>query len=339
MKKIILICALAFSIVLSACSSVDNQNNSSDMITNADTVKLGLGIIANRNSSSASTEDGFSQTSCTVAAICIDDSGKITKCVIDELEVKTTISASGKITSDLSYQAKTKNELKNEYGMEKASSIGKEWYEQVKGFCTYVTGKTLDEIENIAVDKNEYPTDSDLKASVTISIGNFKQALKKAFENATNSGSKKDDKLGLGIVSSIENSKDASQDVGTVQTDITISAVTYGTAGNVTANKIDEVRCVTNFDNSGKITTNSSGEIKTKTELGKDYGMKAASSIGKEWNEQAKSLEKLLSGKTITDIGNIALDESKKPTSSDIKAEVTIAIDKIKQAIKKAGTM
>ncbi|MBE6903913.1 MAG: hypothetical protein E7480_04830 [Ruminococcaceae bacterium] len=342
MKKFISICLLILIFSLSACSPADNQTISSDisdMVTNSDTVKIGLGIVASQKATSASSEDGSCITNCTVAAICVDDAGKIVKCIVDEIEVKATVSASGKITSDLSYQAKTKTELKDSYNMEQASSIGKEWYEQAKSFSTYVTGKTLKEIEGIAVDKNQYPTGSDLKGSVTISIGNFKEAIKKAFENATNSGSKKDDMLGLGIVSTIENSKDASQDIGTVQADITVTAVSYGTAGNVTASKIDEIRSAINFDNSGKITSEPSTQLKTKTELGKDYGMKAASSIGKEWNEQAMSLEKLLKGKTITDIGNIALDDSKKPTSSDIKAEVTIAIDKIKQAFKKAGTM
>ncbi len=339
MKKFILILsALVFVFSLSACSNMENTNTGSD-ITNDDTVRLGLGITANQKSSmSASDTDGAGQTNCTVAAVLIDDAGKIIKCVIDEIEVKTTFSASGTITSDLSYQAKTKNELKDSYDMKQASSIGKEWYEQVKSFCEYVTGKSLKEIENISVDKNQYPTSSDLKASVTIAIGNFKAAIKKAYENAENSGSKRDDSLGLGIVSSVENSKDASQDTGAVQADITVTAVTYGEAGDVSASKIDEVRSIINFDNTGKITSDIASQLKTKNELGDDYGMKKASSIGKEWYEQALSLEKLLKGKTITDIKDIALDDSKKATASDIKAEVTIAIDKIKHAFTKAGT-
>ncbi|WZU01696.1 hypothetical protein MGH68_00690 [Erysipelothrix sp. D19-032] len=37
---------------------------------------------------------------------------------------------------------RTKGQKKDEYGMKIASSIGKEWYEQVAAFNEYVIGKT-----------------------------------------------------------------------------------------------------------------------------------------------------------------------------------------------------
>jgi hypothetical protein len=67
-----------------------------------------------------------------------------------------------------------------EYGMEKASGIGKEWNEQAEAFAKFVTGKTAAEIEGIAVDAEQHVLDTDLKASVTISVGDFKAAIAKA---------------------------------------------------------------------------------------------------------------------------------------------------------------
>jgi hypothetical protein len=64
--------------------------------------------------------------------------------------------------------------------MKEASGIKKEWNEQAAEFGKYVTGKTAVEIKGIAVDEAGYPLSSDIKSSVTISIGGFLAALMKA---------------------------------------------------------------------------------------------------------------------------------------------------------------
>ena len=81
---------------------------------------------------------------------------------------------------DLTAAQPSKNELGDAYGMKKASSIGKEWYEQAAAFSAYVTGKTVSEVSGIAVDDHESPTDADLAASVTIGIGEFQTLIEKA---------------------------------------------------------------------------------------------------------------------------------------------------------------
>jgi len=70
----------------------------------------------------------------------------------------------------------------------------------------------------------------------------------------------------------------------------TIVAAVFDDKGNIVKVNIDEV----------EVRPGAAGEIVSKKELGNDYGMKAASSIGKEWHEQVASLEKWLEGKDIS---------------------------------------
>ena len=55
-----------------------------------------------------------------------------------------------------------------------------EWYEQAAAFAAYVTGKTPAEVAGIALNEKAAPTDADLAASVTISIGDFQALIAKA---------------------------------------------------------------------------------------------------------------------------------------------------------------
>ena len=50
----------------------------------------------------------------------------------------------------------------------------------------------------------------------------------------------------------------------------------------------------------------------TKNQLGDGYGMKQASSIGKEWNEQAAGFCAYVTGKTAAQVAGLAVDESGK---------------------------
>ncbi len=70
----------------------------------------------------------------------------------------------------------------------------------------------------------------------------------------------------------------------------TIVAAVFDDKGNIVKVNIDEVEA----------RPGAAGEITSKKELGDDYGMKAVSSIGKEWHEQIANLEKWLEGKDIS---------------------------------------
>ena len=72
---------------------------------------------------------------------------------------------------------------------------------------------------------------------------------------------------------------------------------------------IDQVESKIHFDSKGQIVTNgTTTDIRTKRELGDEYGMKAASPIGKEWYEQVNSIESWLVGKNIKDITSGAMN-------------------------------
>ena len=78
---------------------------------------------------------------------------------------------------------KTKKQLQNSYGMKQASSIGKEWYEQVLFFEDYV--KTHG-IENIKTDEKGKSVNEDLKPGCTIRVDTFIEAIKQAEMDAKN---------------------------------------------------------------------------------------------------------------------------------------------------------
>ena len=144
--------------------------------------KLSLGIVTamSNSSSAANDEEGLAQVTSTVAAITRDAGGKISSCVLDEVQSSVNFTAQGKITTDLSIQPQTKNELKEALGLKEESGVDKEWYEQAEAFAQYVTGKLPDEVAGIAVDEKGYAMSGDIKESVTIPIGDFKSAIEKA---------------------------------------------------------------------------------------------------------------------------------------------------------------
>lgn len=71
---------------------------------------------------------------------------------------------------------------------------------------------------------------------------------------------------------------------------------------------IDEVQSKIYFDDNGQLINDDNSDIRSKRELGNEYGMKAASDIGKEWFEQINSLESWLVGKNIADISTGVLN-------------------------------
>lgn len=144
-------------------------------------VKTGLGIVTSlSNSTDAGAEDGLAQVDSTAAAVTVDAGGKIVDCVFDSVQSKINFDSAGKLLTPLDTTFPTKNELGTEYGLSQASGIGKEWDEQAAAFADYCVGKTAAEVAGIAVDDTGHATDSDLTASVTISIAPFQEALAKA---------------------------------------------------------------------------------------------------------------------------------------------------------------
>jgi hypothetical protein len=308
--------------------------------TEAEAVKTGFAVVTSVGSSKDATAeaDGVGQSDSIAVAVTVDKDGKVVKAAIDTAQTKIKFSAEGKVTSDLATVAKSKQELKEEYGMKKASSLQKEWYEQANALADFFVGKTAEEIKAIPTTETGVTTDVDLVSSVTIKINDYKEAAVKAIENAQDLGAKADDKLGLAIHTTIAKSKDATADAeGQTQAYSIYTVATFDKDGKITSNIIDASQATVKFDATGKITSDLTAPVKTKVELGDEYGMRKASQIGKEWFEQAAAFSAYVTGKTVEEVKGIAV-ENGKTTEADLVSSVTVTVSEFQEVIEKAFT-
>ncbi|MDO5408238.1 MAG: FMN-binding protein [Eubacteriales bacterium] len=300
-------------------------------------LRMGLATVHSmKKSKDAGEKDGNAQVDSVVAAVIIDQEGRVVECKLDTAQNKMAFTAEGKVV--MKDEFKTKRELGDEYGMKAAFAIGKEWYEQADAFEAYVTGKTAKEIEGIAVDDATKPTDADLASGVTVSIGSYQQAVVEAMKNAEEIGTQEGDKLGLAVITNMNKSKDAEADKeGQCQAYSTYMAVSVDADGVITGSLIDASQGTVKFDATGKITSDIESGVKTKRQLGDDYGMRKASAIGKEWYEQADAFEDYMVGKTAEEVAGIAVDADTKPTDADLASSVTMSIGGLQQLAVKAS--
>ena len=196
MKKIIsMILALAMVLALAGCAGttvVVNNYYGTDSTAPAETeatepivaegaVRTGLAIVTGLTSTDATAEaEGNANFDIMLAAILVDENDIILDCAIDAIGHEFTFDTTGAITSDLTAEVLTKNELGFDYGMVSIAHATYEWFEQAANFASYITGKTADEVAGIAIDEATKPADADLATSVTISIYGFKALIAKA---------------------------------------------------------------------------------------------------------------------------------------------------------------
>jgi len=131
---------------------------------------------------------GAAQVNTTVCSLVLDAEDKIKSVTWDVQQTKIQFSVEGKPV-DLPEQLLTKLEKGEAYGMRKASAIGKEWFEQIAAFAEYAVGKTVEELLAMPVyerDANhtQVPDVEELKASVTVTVGDYLAALEKAANSA-----------------------------------------------------------------------------------------------------------------------------------------------------------
>lgn len=127
-------------------------------------------------------------------------------------------------------------------------------------------------------------------------------------DNNTNSDmiDKASYRVGVGSYTTTEDSApsvDGENGKGVVST--TYATVVFDENNIIKKVYIDEVESKIYFDGNGNIVNKDSySDIRSKRELGNEYGMKAASGISKEWFEQINSLESWLAGKNISEISD-----------------------------------
>ena len=146
--------------------------------------ELVLATLNEVSSSTSATAEaaGNAQLDANIAVVTRKD-GVITSCIIDAVQAKIAFDATGVITTDLTAPIATKNELGENYGMVAWGGAIAEWNEQAASFAAYVTGKTAEEVADIAVTETTKPADgTDLASSVTIAIGGFMALIAKAMQ-------------------------------------------------------------------------------------------------------------------------------------------------------------
>ncbi len=140
-------------------------------------------------------------------------------------------------------------------------------------------------------------------------------------------------KVGLGHITSIAKSKDLDGETLPLgQVDTIIAAVAFDKDGKVVKVTIDNAQTKVNFDKELQVTTDKAGELKTKVELGADYGMIKNSKIGKEWFEQIAELEKWMIGKTVAEIKAMKVKKvddahPSVPDVAELTSLVTVSIE------------
>ncbi|MCI6812496.1 MAG: hypothetical protein MSS92_02930 [Lachnospiraceae bacterium] len=302
-----------------------------------DAVKTGISIVTTLEGENAAADtDGYATSNISVVAVTVGDDGVIDACAIDGIKATINFSKEGKLV-DVKDSFLSKNELGKDYGMNTASSIGKEWNEQAEALAQYAVGKTVEELKNGAVDEAGMAKDADLAASATMYIGSFVDQIEAAANNAAHLGAAKGDRLVITQYTHASKSKDAAADAdGLTQAYATIAAITLKD-NTVSSMILDGVQANVNFDAAGAITSDLKAAVPTKNELGEDYGMKAASGIGKEWNEQAAAFAAYVTGKTIDEVSGIAVTEEGGAADADLAASVTVSIGNFISLVEKAA--
>lgn len=322
--------SLIFSLIfivssMSACSKGKDKNDGGDTGGgDKENYTLSMGIVL----STDSTKKGSAESTSTVAAVILDKDSKIIECKIDCAQNKMNI-ADGTVKTGQEY--KTKDELGDDYGLKDASSIGKEWDDQVDFFEDYVEGMDRSGVDAASSD------DADLSAGCTIDISDMKKALLKAMDNKDTASvftSDAEPDLCLSVVTYDTSSKSATENssgIAAMYTDFCALAVTDG---RIDGAVIDSAEPKITFDKSGEAENITFAG--TKLEQGKDYGMLAASGIDKEWYEQAAFFCDHIKGMNADEVAAIAVNSNGKAESADLSAGCTVAVDKYIKSVTKA---
>lgn len=358
MKKtltMLLVLIFTFSLLV-ACgpkpepaTTTPEEGTSNEATTDgAGIVKLGIGHLTSIAKSKDLGTDAegkdvlpVGQVDTVIVAAGFDADGKVVSVTIDNAQTKVNFDKDLQVTSDLTGEYKTKVELGDEYGMIKASTIQKEWYQQAAELEKWMVGKTIDEIKAMKVTQRDeahpaVPDVPELTSLVTITVQDYIAALEEASMNAVDATGAV--KVGLGHNVSVAKSKGLGTDaegkevLPLAQVDTVMAATAFDAEGKVVATIIDNAQTKVTFDNTGKVTADKTAEYKTKVELGAEYGMVKASSIGKEWFEQADALGKWMVGKTIDEITSLKVKEKDAahpavPDDAELTSLVTISVE------------
>ncbi len=146
--------------------------------------KTGIGQnISVKGTAATADKKGSVQVDTNVVGVALDAEGKILWAKIDVAQNKAAFDATGVI--DTNVDVRTKVEKEGDYGMVGVSEIGKEYFEQVAALGEWMVGKTVAEVVGMETFERDashtaVPAVEDLKASCTITVGSYLEALDEA---------------------------------------------------------------------------------------------------------------------------------------------------------------
>lgn len=149
-------------------------------------------------------------------------------------------------------------------------------------------------------------------------------------------------KLGLGMLSNVSITAAGEKD-GSTQVDTTACAVSLDANGKIVSIAWDVTQGKAKFGKDGTAKSEAAIDVKTKKEQGEAYGMKAASAIGKEVNEQIVALEAYATGKTVADVTGMKTfdkgdgNHTRVPDVEELKSTCTITVGDYLDSLTKAA--
>ena len=322
---------MAAALLLTACGktnagsgssgSMSGSSGTSSAQTQTAAWKTGLGVVTE-----ATDQDRAGKIELAAAAVLLDGEGKLESVLLDELEVSVSADSTGHVTLPTDWR--TKRQKGDDYPLAEVSSLKKGWAEQADAFASYLIGMTPEQVSMLKVDKDGKPTDADLLSGCTIAVDRYRDAVTRACANARALGAAKGDRAALGI-EAVNGTSDITatddKDVN-AEVDLTVVALTLDADGRVTSAIGDMAEPALTIAADGGVTATDT--VRSKLELGDSYGMRNASSLGKEWYEHSEGYCSYLKGKTEKEVADIPADGS----DADLAALCTISIDALQKA-------
>ncbi|MCL2192374.1 MAG: hypothetical protein FWB78_03125 [Treponema sp.] len=307
------------------------------VIGTAGQIRTGLGVVSSVSASRSATgnNDGLAQVDSTLVAITLDENGVITRASFDAAQTRVGFNAQGQITTDLAAPVRTKVELGNAYGMHRVSGIGREYHEQAAALETWAIGRTPARFLSMALNGGR-PAEADLTASVTVNVSGFLTAMELAADNTRGGYAYGNHRTGLGVVTEVDASRNAAANqAGRARVTSYYAVLTLNERGVIIAAWIDSTQFDVEFDATGTLLPLPTA-LPTRYEMGDAYGLRRASHIGREWNEQMREFTRWMVGKTPTEVVGMSLNEG-HPAGADLTASVTINVLPVLAAVSRAA--
>ena len=154
-----------------------------------DVTSVGSAILTEVSGKDASAEkSGEAKASSTYGVVALDKDGKVVFTQTDVAQNAVKFTTTGALDGEAK-AVPTKAEKKDEYSMKKASSIGKEWFEQNQAYDEWTVGKTAKEIADMKVTTNEggktVTADKDLMTGCTMGVDSLQKVTATAIATAS----------------------------------------------------------------------------------------------------------------------------------------------------------